>query len=110
MYPILLNKQFEWDIDILVKKIVLKEIDSFFKKDTAAFYQNEKAIGNALKDVFAKDLVKRSDVFVTTKLWYSEHGYDNAMKAFEDSYKKLGLEYIDLYLIHWYVLKMFCFF
>ncbi len=69
--------------------------------DTAAFYQNEKAIGDALKDVFAKGLVSRSDVFVTTKLWYSEHGYDAAIKAFESSFKKLGLDYVDLYLIHW---------
>jgi diketogulonate reductase-like aldo/keto reductase len=71
--------------------------------DTAAFYRNEKAIGDALKDIFARKVISRSEIFVTTKLWYSEHGYDLALKAFDESYKKLGLEYVDLYLIHWYV-------
>lgn len=65
--------------------------------DTAAFYCNEKEVGEAIRECG----VPREEIFVTTKMWYTEHGYESARKAFNDSYKKLGLEYIDLYLIHW---------
>ena len=66
--------------------------------DTAMIYQNEEAIGKAIKD----SGVKREDIFVTTKLWNTDQGYENALKAFEVSLKKLGLDYVDLYLIHWF--------
>ncbi len=65
--------------------------------DTAAMYNNEKEIGMALKD----DDVSREDIFVTTKLWTTDHGYEKALEAFEESLERLGLDYIDLYLIHW---------
>lgn len=65
--------------------------------DTAAFYGNEEAIGKALKE----SNVKREDIFLATKLWNDCHGYEKAMKAFNDSIKKLGVEYLDLYYIHW---------
>eukprot|EP00475_Leptophrys_vorax_P041073 TRINITY_DN7715_c0_g1_i4.p1 TRINITY_DN7715_c0_g1~~TRINITY_DN7715_c0_g1_i4.p1 ORF type:complete len:278 (+),score=78.79 TRINITY_DN7715_c0_g1_i4:160-993(+) len=65
--------------------------------DTAHFYSNEKDIGDALREID----VPRAELFITTKMWYTEHGYDSALKAFETSYQKLGLDYIDLYLIHW---------
>lgn len=65
--------------------------------DTAAFYGNEEAIGKALK----KSNVKRKDIFLATKLWNNCHGYENAMNAFNDSIKRLGVEYLDLYYIHW---------
>jgi diketogulonate reductase-like aldo/keto reductase len=65
--------------------------------DTAASYGNEAAVGEAL----ATSRVPRADVFVTTKLWNADHGYDNALRAFEASRSLLGLEYLDLYLIHW---------
>jgi diketogulonate reductase-like aldo/keto reductase len=65
--------------------------------DTAAFYQNEDAVGRAVRD----SSLKREDIFVTTKLWNDDQGYDKTMKAFEKSYKALNLNYIDLYLIHW---------
>lgn len=65
--------------------------------DTAAFYGNEEAIGKALK----KSNVKREDIFLATKLWNNCHGYENAMNAFNDSIKRLGVEYLDLYYIHW---------
>ncbi|NHK31940.1 MAG: aldo/keto reductase [Asgard group archaeon] len=70
--------------------------------DTAAMYENEKEIGLALKD----DDVPREEIFVTTKLWNSDHGYERALEAFEESYEKLGLDYIDLYLIHWPVQEL----
>jgi diketogulonate reductase-like aldo/keto reductase len=65
--------------------------------DTAAFYFNEESVGKALRD----SGYDRKELFVTTKLWNSDHGYDKALKAFDKSFKKLNLEYIDLYLIHW---------
>lgn len=65
--------------------------------DTASFYNNEEEIGQAI----AESGVARSELFVTTKLWNDDHGYDNALRAFENSQKRLGLDVIDLYLIHW---------
>lgn len=65
--------------------------------DTAASYGNEAAVGEAL----AASGVPREDMFVTTKLWNADHGYDNALRAFDASRSLLGLEYLDLYLIHW---------
>jgi diketogulonate reductase-like aldo/keto reductase len=65
--------------------------------DTAAFYANEREVGRALG---ASD-IPRDEIFVTTKLWNSDHGFDRALQAFDDSIKNLGLDYVDLYLIHW---------
>lgn len=65
--------------------------------DTAAMYQNEGGVGRAIR----QSSVPREELFVTTKLWNTEQGYDKALKAFEASRNRLGLEYIDLYLIHW---------
>ncbi len=65
--------------------------------DTAAIYGNEEGTGRAL----AKSDVPREDLFVTTKLWNSDQGYDSTLRAFDTSLSKLGLEYVDLYLIHW---------
>ncbi|HLR65144.1 MAG TPA: aldo/keto reductase [Pseudogracilibacillus sp.] len=65
--------------------------------DTAAFYDNEIGVGKAIK---ASGL-DRKDIFVTTKVWNDMQGYDKTLQAFEDSLDKLGLDYIDLYLIHW---------
>ena len=64
--------------------------------DTAEMYGNEKDVGDALKD----SGLKRDEVFVTTKLWDPDKGYDHALKAFDASMKKMNLEYLDLYLIH----------
>jgi diketogulonate reductase-like aldo/keto reductase len=65
--------------------------------DTAAAYQNEKGTGEAI----AASGVPREELFVTTKLWNADHGYDSALRAFDASLEKLGLDYVDLYLIHW---------
>jgi diketogulonate reductase-like aldo/keto reductase len=65
--------------------------------DTATFYENEKILGEALKE----SKIERSELFITTKLWYSDHGYEKAKKAFEKSLSLLDCKYIDLYLIHW---------
>ena len=73
--------------------------------DTAAMYGNETEVGAALRRAIAAGAVRRDDVFVTTKLWNSDHGYDEALRAFEASHRRLGLEQIDLFLIHWPVPK-----
>ncbi|GEO25372.1 glyoxal reductase [Alicyclobacillus acidoterrestris] len=65
--------------------------------DTAAAYQNEEGVGNAVR----KSGIPRNELFITTKLWNADQGYDTALRAFEASNKRLGLEYVDLYLIHW---------
>jgi len=65
--------------------------------DTATLYQNEESIGNALKEAS----VSREDIFLTSKVWNSDQGYDNTLKAFDHSLQKLGTDYLDLYLIHW---------
>ncbi len=64
--------------------------------DTAAAYFNEEAVGKAIQ----KSGISREELFVTTKLWIQDTGYENTLKAFETSIKKLKLDYLDLYLIH----------
>lgn len=65
--------------------------------DTAAVYGNEESVGAAVRD----SGLKREDVFVTTKIWASERGFDRASRAIDDSLKRLGLDYVDMMLIHW---------
>ena len=65
--------------------------------DTAAIYQNEESVGRAIRD----SGIPRQEIFVTTKLWNTNHSYEEARHAFEQSMEKLGLDYLDLYLIHW---------
>lgn len=65
--------------------------------DTAAIYGNEAGVGAGLRAAG----VARKDLFITTKLWNDRHGYDDAHKAMDESLEKLGLAYVDLYLIHW---------
>jgi len=65
--------------------------------DTAAMYNNELEVGEAVQ----RSGIPREEIFVTTKLWNSDHGYQNTLNAFKRSLDKLKLDYIDLYLIHW---------
>lgn len=65
--------------------------------DTARIYGNEADVGAALKAT----AVPREQIFVTTKLWNDDHGYDAALRALDGSLERLGVEYVDLYLIHW---------
>lgn len=65
--------------------------------DTAQFYENEDGVGEAIRN----SPIPREDLFITSKVWNSHHGYDNTLRAFEESMEKLKLEYLDLYLIHW---------
>ncbi|MGJ7034649.1 aldo/keto reductase [Anoxybacillus eryuanensis] len=65
--------------------------------DTAAFYQNEEGVGQAIRE----SGIPRDEIFVTTKVWNNDQGYEATLKAFDTSLKKLGFDYIDLYLVHW---------
>ncbi|MCI4364815.1 MAG: aldo/keto reductase [Thermoplasmata archaeon] len=65
--------------------------------DTATLYKNEADVGNGVR---ASEF-ERSDVFVTTKLWHTDHGYESSQRACRESLQRLGFDYVDLYLIHW---------
>ncbi len=65
--------------------------------DTAAIYKNEEGVGQAIKE----SGVSRNELFITSKVWNADQGYETTLEAYETSLNKLGLEYLDLYLIHW---------
>lgn len=65
--------------------------------DTAALYGNEKGVGEAVRN----SGINRSEIFVTSKVWNSDQGYEKTLKAFNESMNKLGFDYLDLYLVHW---------
>ncbi|TVX92285.1 aldo/keto reductase [Paenibacillus agilis] len=65
--------------------------------DTAAVYKNEAGVGKAIKE----SGVPREEIFLTTKVWNADQGYEATLKAFDDSLNKLGTDYVDLYLVHW---------
>jgi diketogulonate reductase-like aldo/keto reductase len=79
------------------KHSVLTALEAGYRSiDTAAAYMNEQAVGDAIKE----SGLKREDIFITTKLWTSDAGYDRTKKAVEVSMNKLQIDYLDLYLIH----------
>jgi 2,5-diketo-D-gluconate reductase A len=79
-------------------KAVLAALAAGYRSiDTATLYGNEREVGAALR----ASGVPREDVFVTTKLWNDDHGHDAALRAFDRSRRELGLDHVDLYLIHW---------
>ena len=65
--------------------------------DTAAIYRNENGVGKGIKE----SGIPRNEIFLTSKLWNDEQGYDTTLKAFDDTLKRLGTDYLDLFLIHW---------
>lgn len=84
------------DLDVC-EQAMLDALDAGYRLiDTASAYMNEEAVGAAIR----KSNVPREELFITTKLWVQDAGYEAAKQAFETSLEKLGLEYIDLYLIH----------
>ncbi|MFJ5015460.1 aldo/keto reductase [Streptomyces griseoluteus] len=105
--PIILNNGVEmpqlgfgvWQVpDDEAERAVTTALETGYRSiDTAAIYGNEEGTGKAI----AASGVPREDLFVTTKLWNSDQGYDSTLRAFDTSLEKLGLDYLDLYLIHW---------
>jgi len=85
-----------------VKKAVKEALYAGYRHiDTAAVYDNEKEIGEALAEVFDEGRIFREDVFITSKLWNDAHKEGDVIPALQNSLKNLQLEYLDLYLIHW---------
>ena len=79
-------------------KIIKNALNLGYKMiDTASFYNNEVGIGNGIKE----SGIDRKDIFIVTKLWNDDHGYDKTIEAFNKSLNNLQVDYIDLYLIHW---------
>lgn len=79
------------------ERIVSEALETGYRMiDTAASYFNEEQVGNAIR----RSGLKREDIFVTTKLWVQDYEYDDALRAFDRSMKLLGLDYLDLYLLH----------
>jgi diketogulonate reductase-like aldo/keto reductase len=69
--------------------------------DTAAIYGNEVGVGQGVREAVEETGIAREDLFITSKVWNSELGYESTIAAYEESLTKLGLDYLDLYLIHW---------
>lgn len=69
--------------------------------DTAALYGNEEGVGQGIREGIKEAGISRKEIFVTSKVWNSDLGYESTIAAYETSLKKLGLDYLDLYLIHW---------
>ncbi|OIN67326.1 glyoxal reductase [Exiguobacterium sp. KRL4] len=81
-----------------VYEAVLEALRAGYRSiDTAMIYENEAGVGRALKD----SGIPREDIFLTTKVWNKDQGYEQTLAAFETSLQKLGVDYVDLYLIHW---------
>jgi diketogulonate reductase-like aldo/keto reductase len=92
-----------WQVeDDIVTDVVTTAFEAGYRHiDTAAAYQNEAGVGRAV----AASGIPRDELFITTKLQNDDQGYDSTLRAFDQSIGKLGLEYVDLYLIHWQCLK-----
>ncbi|MGY4098598.1 aldo/keto reductase [Nocardia sp. R16R-3T] len=85
-----------------VQPVVTAALEAGYRSiDTAAIYGNEEGTGRAIRE----SGLPRDEVYVTTKLWNSEQGYDSTLRAFDASMARLGLDYLDLYLIHWPVVQ-----
>ncbi|MFJ3669244.1 aldo/keto reductase [Streptomyces sp. NPDC090106] len=105
--PIILNNGVEmpqlgfgvWQVpDDEAERAVATALEAGYRSiDTAAIYGNEEGTGRAI----SASGVPREDIFLTTKLWNSDQGYDSTLRAFDTSLAKLGTDYVDLYLIHW---------
>ena len=79
-------------------RAVVSAIESGYRHiDTAQVYGNEESVGEGIR----QSGIKREELFITTKLWNNNHSYERAMSSFEESMKKLGLDYVDMFLIHW---------
>lgn len=85
----------------LVKAVKFAIKHGYRSIDTAAIYENEESVGQAILAGMKETGVSREDLFITSKVWNADLGYESTIAAYETSLKKLGLDYLDLYLIHW---------
>jgi methylglyoxal/glyoxal reductase len=85
------------DGDLVVNAVKSALRTGYRSIDTAAIYANEEGVGRAIRE----SGLPRDGIFVTSKVWNADQGYDSTLHAFETSLKKLGMDYLDLYLIHW---------
>ena len=88
-----------WQVeDDVAEKVVIQAFEAGYRHiDTAKIYGNEAGVGRAIE----RSGLKPEELFITTKLWNADQGYDSTLQAFEQSMERLGLETLDLYLIHW---------
>ncbi|AXT13358.1 aldo/keto reductase [Bacillus velezensis] len=85
----------------LVNAVKTALVHGYRSVDTAAIYGNEEGVGEGIRQGLQEGGLKREDIFVTSKVWNADLGYEETLKAFDTSLEKLGLDYLDLYLIHW---------
>ncbi|XBP66439.1 aldo/keto reductase [Bacillus velezensis] len=85
----------------LVNAVKTALVHGYRSVDTAAIYGNEEGVGEGIRQGPQEAGLKREDIFVTSKVWNADLGYEETLKAFDTSLEKLGLDYLDLYLIHW---------
>lgn len=85
----------------LVNAVKTAIVHGYRSMDTAAIYANEAGVGQGIKEGLKTANISREDLFVTSKVWNADLGYEETLAAFETSLKKLDLDYLDLYLIHW---------
>ncbi|WP_077622607.1 aldo/keto reductase [Sediminibacillus massiliensis] len=85
-----------------LEEAVVTAIRSGYRSiDTAAIYGNEKSVGTGIRHAIEEGIVTREDLFVTSKLWNDNLSYEETIKEYEQTLEKMGLDYLDLYLIHW---------
>ncbi|RNF39461.1 aldo/keto reductase [Planococcus salinus] len=85
------------DKEVAVQAMLAAIKEGYPAIDTAAIYDNEREVGEAVR----ASGVKREDLFITSKVWNTDQGYDNTLRAFEATLERLGFDYLDLYLTHW---------
>lgn len=85
----------------LVNAVKTAIVKGYRSIDTAAIYGNEEGVGEGIRQGLKEAGLSREDIFVTSKVWNADLGYEETLAAYETSLQKLGLEYLDLYLIHW---------
>lgn len=89
------------DSDELAEKVTLAIKEGYRHIDTAHIYGNEVSVGRGIKKAIDEGIVTRDELFVTSKVWNNGLTYDETLAAYEESLQKLGLDYLDLYIIHW---------
>ncbi|TDM04624.1 aldo/keto reductase [Macrococcus carouselicus] len=85
----------------LVQAVKHAIVSGYRSIDTARIYDNEQSVGEGIRQGIEAAGIDRSELFITTKLWLDDFGYDSALEAYQASLDRLGLDYVDLYLLHW---------